>query len=257
MLSLSSAANLLKVKKTQLEMIRDRGYDISEEKHLLEPDYDENKFLSEYNRLLEETNKRIREENDRITGKRALKQPELTFRDLLSRIYMNSEGSKLLVKYAEPPSPSDKSKHLNVEYIDRFTELAMKEGVTWAILISEQDLSTTAGKRLEEYPTIHFQHFFEDELRFNPTKHYLVPRHELLSPQEAQAFLRENKLVPTKLPHLKYVPPFSRTGERKAFIDPIVKYYGFLPGQIVRIYRENFITETPVDKIVTYRYVWY
>ena len=89
-------------------------------------------------------------------------------------------------------------------------------------------------------------------------RHELVPKHIPLSEEEALAFERTNKLKRRQLPLLRYGDLQSRAIEKKKrVIDPIVSYYGFRPGQIVRIVRDNFIVETLVDRYITHRFVWY
>jgi DNA-directed RNA polymerase subunit H (RpoH/RPB5) len=255
-ISPEAATRLLRIKRHQLEMVRDRGYDISAEQNLLE--YTVNDFIRVYAELLEQRNATIRKANQEAANRRSVRN-ELTFRQMLDNVYSKDDGTTLLVHYAESPTRGAKPSKLGVEPIAEFIRMATNYGVKWAILISEQDISSEAARNLQDIKIIYFQHFFDDELMYNPTKHYMVPRHEALTEDEAREFLRENHLKPSQLPILKYVDPLARPTEkdRDKVTDPIVKYYGFLPGQIIRIYRENFITETLVDSYVIYRHVYY
>jgi DNA-directed RNA polymerase I, II, and III subunit RPABC1 len=251
-----TAARLFKIKRHQLEMVRDRGYDISQEEPLFEYQLDD--FIREYSEILDQRNASIREANRNAPNRRSV-QNELTFRQMLNRVYAKDDGTRLLVHYAESPPRSNRPSKLGVEPIGEFIRLATDSGVQWAILISEQDISSEAARNLQDIKIIYFQHFFDEELMYNPTKHFMVPRHEALTETDARAFLRDNNLKPSQLPILKYVDPLARPTEKDKdkVTDPIVKYYGLLPGQIVRIHRENFVTETLVDSYIIYRQVYY
>lgn len=79
-------------------------------------------------------------------------------------------------------------------------------------------------------------------LLFNITKHKLVPKHELLKPDEATTIydnysIKENQRV-LKLPLL-----MTKT-------DPVSKYYDFKPGSLIKITRPS----SSVGEAVTYRY---
>lgn len=251
-----TAARLFKIKRHQLEMVRDRGYDISAEEPLFEYRLDD--FIRIYSELLDKRNADIREANRNAPNRRSI-QNEVTFRQMLNNVYMKDDGTRLLVHYAEGPARSNKPSKLGVEPIGQFIQMATESGVQWAILISEQDISSEAARNLQDIKIIYFQHFFDEELMYNPTRHFMVPKHEALTENAAREFLRDNSLRPSNLPILKYVDPLARPTEKDKdkVTDPIVKYYGFLPGQIVRINRENFVTETLVDSYIIYRQVYY
>ena len=63
----------------------------------------------------------------------------------------------------------------------------------------------------------------------NPTKHFLAQRHTALTPQEKRAFLATSKIDPQCLPMI-YVS------------DPVVRWYGWRVGQILRIDRANLVS---------------
>ena len=60
-------------------------------------------------------------------------------------------------------------------------------------------------------------------MQFDPTSHELVPKHELLTPEEKEAFLR---CLDKKIPCIKVT-------------DRIVRHYDGRCGQIFRIYRKS------------------
>lgn len=72
----------------------------------------------------------------------------------------------------------------------------------------------------------------------NILEHELVPKHEILSPEEALRLLRDLGVRPEQLPWLRVT-------------DPVAKAIGAKPGDIVRIYRKSPTAGT----IIVYRYV--
>lgn len=64
------------------------------------------------------------------------------------------------------------------------------------------------------------------ELEINKTKHHLVPQHILLIKEKEKDLLESYKITKAQLPTIYTT-------------DPIIKYYGWKPGQIVKILRKN------------------
>jgi len=71
--------------------------------------------------------------------------------------------------------------------------------------------------------------FKGEHLMYNPTKHYLVPHHVKLTPEQIASEL--GKIDPKDLSEIRHD-------------DKIVKFLGFVPGDILRIHRQ--------DKKITY-----
>jgi DNA-directed RNA polymerase subunit H len=78
----------------------------------------------------------------------------------------------------------------------------------------------------------------EEELPFRATDHFLVPRHELVTPDEAKEILRQYNATPDQFPFV------SST-------DATAKSIGAKAGDFVRITRKS---ET-AGETVYYRYV--
>jgi len=72
----------------------------------------------------------------------------------------------------------------------------------------------------------------------NILEHELVPRHEVVPPQEALELLRKLGIEPWQLPWI-------------SADDPVVKAIGAKPGDIIRIIRKS----PTAGEFVAYRYV--
>ena len=75
-------------------------------------------------------------------------------------------------------------------------------------------------------PNLHVQAFSEKELMFNVTKHDLVPTFKTLTPEEKKEVIQKYKTSS------KYFPRMTTT-------DPISRYYGLLPGAMVKVTRKS------------------
>jgi len=73
---------------------------------------------------------------------------------------------------------------------------------------------------------------------FNIFEHVLVPKHEIIAPDEREKMLSEYRVQSYQLPRLKAS-------------DPAVKAIGAKPGDIVRIIRDS----QTAGKYISYRYV--
>ena len=217
----SAASLLFKVKKTQVEMMRDRGYDVSNDIAIL--GYTITDFIDVY--------------NDIIT-KKGGKSDE--FKSALSDFYTKENGETIYVHYPETMKDAKKlSKSQIISLVDYIKQYPTIRNI---MIISELPLSDDAQKELLKLPAYTFDRFLYEELAYNPTKHYLVPRHVLLLREEAIKFRRDNKLKFNQLPLL-------------SIHDPIARYYGFRHGQTIRIHRENLAFESLVDEYISYRAV--
>jgi DNA-directed RNA polymerase subunit H (RpoH/RPB5) len=82
--------------------------------------------------------------------------------------------------------------------------------------------------------------FKENTLLFNPCRHRLVPPHIKVEASELDLITASGKTLPAKIKP-EDLPPL-------AHYDPIVKFKGYRPGDIIRIDR---VGTTPTYKIVT------
>mmetsp|Transcript_5443 Transcript_5443/g.23139 ORF Transcript_5443/g.23139 Transcript_5443/m.23139 type:complete len:132 (-) Transcript_5443:772-1167(-) len=113
-----------------------------------------------------------------------------------------------------------------------------RDGVHRAIMIMSEGLTPSAADAISKLDRYRIEPFLENELLVNITHHVLVPKHEMLSKAEKKALLKRYKLKESQLP---------RVQQR----DPVSRYYGLSPGDVVRITRPS---ET-AGRYVTYRLV--
>ena len=96
-------------------------------------------------------------------------------------------------------------------------------------------------KELSKPSPYKFQHFTFDEIQLPVTA--FLPIYEVLSPEKVNDLFDE-----LQIPNGKDFPK-SLTGE------PVIKYYGFEPGTILRITRENIGLPTVIEDSIGYAIV--
>lgn len=101
------------------------------------------------------------------------------------------------------------------------------ERYTCLILVYKSAITAFAKQFIvTDVKDLNVQMFSESELSFNITKHELVPKHEILSPEERKDTLKKYRTT------LKHFPMMLSS-------DPVARYYGALPGTMMRITRKS------------------
>lgn len=218
----TSMSLLFKVKKNQVRMVERRGFDVSNEAAIF--DYNVSNFVRSYTEFGSQYNK--------------------TFRQSLNAYYANADGNHIYVYYVETPQGGKQIKIEQIRDLMNDIDIYKQSGytITNIIILSELPLSSGVRKEMEKLPSFNFEYFNYDELSYDPTEHYLVPRHEILTSEEARTFLRKNRVKFNQLPII-------------SIYEPIAKYYGAKSGQIMRVYRDVLSVETLVGSYITYRAV--
>lgn len=111
-------------------------------------------------------------------------------------------------------------KHLRV-----FAQFLHDHNYYSGVYITSAPVTTSALKQSSNLP-IGIEIFAEQDLLVNITKHELVPKHILLSPEEKKALLERYRLKETQLPRIRTE-------------DPVAKYLGLRRGQVVKIIRKS------------------
>ncbi|PLW14707.1 hypothetical protein PCANC_08139 [Puccinia coronata f. sp. avenae] len=193
-------ARLHRVNRTIKELVRDRGYEVSDEEiNISFSDFKSNDPLS-----------------DRKKVNFAAHNPE------------TNKG--IFVYYAD-------EKSVGIKTMRKFIGLLQEQTIEAGILIYSQAMTPSANKVIasmaQQYSLEAFQ---EAELLVNITHHIMVPKHEVMKPEEKKALLTRYRLKDTQLPRIQ-------------LSDPVARYYGLKRGQVVRITRPS---ET-AGRYVSYR----
>lgn len=214
---------LLAIKKTQLEMVKDRGYIVTPE--------EEGIFNMTVNQFTEYVTT--------LAGQVA-RSP----RSVLSRFYESRDPTGKVVKtilvYYGSKDPA--KKQVSAEVVRDFIQTAQKYTVTEAVLIVDTPLSSTGTSELNALTLIKWQVFFDDKMTFNPTRHIDTPKHILVPDDQKTEKLRELKVSLAKLPIIR-------------LDDPIVRYYGWSLGQLIKIERYDRGIPTIAPESIQYRVV--
>ena len=217
-----------KVKKTQIEMIQDRGIEIPEEE----------KFLVSYNPEGEETETqwetRILREFVTKYADVALEK-DINFNSALSQVYPDERDSmNTVVIYLcrQRESTSITTREFTMKFDYYYERYFVEDVGLKMIFISEVSLNKKE-ERVEKLNYVNSQFFLTDELLHNPTRHIFYPAHRLLTEEEREEWLFANKIRPEQL---------SIILKR----DPIVKYFDWPKGEIVHIQRSERYLEMPV-----------
>lgn len=216
---------LLDAKRTQIEMVADRGFTVDSPNFPRESEYIKLSTDGFYKRLASLASKS--------------NQETITL-SLLNASYRGPEGRSLLAFYAGHPFQGKKVAKETIKYfIDE-----VKEGkFTDAILIVDTELSKDACKAVEaDLSDRNITIFDLTELTYNIVRHVDTPKHTLLTPQEKFNKLKELKVDETKLPLIN-------------INDPVVKYYGWLVGGLVKIERSDLNVGALVPRSLNYRII--
>ena len=114
----------------------------------------------------------------------------------------------------------------NVEKIQEYISIMKQLDVSHAIIIYKDSATPVAKKIIEESNEIIIELFQEDELKYNVTKHYLVPKHELAYEKGSKGAIEFKKKYSNKFPILLQN-------------DPVSRFYGFKNGDIIKVTRKS------------------
>lgn len=207
-----SIFKLFSVKRTQVEMMSDRGNLIPENEIVMfleDPD-----AMIPTQRLISAF---IREYVSHETN---------TFsRETLTQSYADDNGQVTYIYFA----PFTFKSKQGVNVITSFIEAATSIGAKRAIIITSEGFTSDAQRQIESVADPIIQIFYDFQLQANPTRHKLVPPHTKLSDDERREKLTKSRIEPRQLKNF-------------SIDDPIVKYYGWRPGDLIRVNRTNLAT---------------
>jgi DNA-directed RNA polymerase subunit H len=215
---------LLDIKRTQVQLVRDRGYNIGSDERYLTMSVSD--FNAAYNQQAAATDTPI------------------SVRNFISHRYTKDDGQLLLVYYAAKSESS--KKYISIDIIKSFTYNINHFRTSDNILIVNAPLSAKSVKEIADYQAQHpnrkIQIYQEHDLTYNPTLHYDVPVHELVPSDQADRLLAELKVTPANMLLIRED-------------DPIIRYYGWSPGNIIRVYRNDISISMLAPRSINYRVV--
>jgi DNA-directed RNA polymerase I, II, and III subunit RPABC1 len=192
--------NLYKCRKTVLEMLADRAYPVPENFNI---------GFQDFALLLEQNN--------------------------LDLYLIKDEKDAIYVRFLY-----DYNKNLTKKDLDLMMEEIQGEKTNNPdinmIFILKINPSKNNMEMLEKIHNVEI--FWQDQLTFNPTKHFLVPKHIPLTNEEVEEVLKKYKCKKSQLPKL-------------STSDVIAKYYGMKPDSVFKIIRNS----SSMGEHIYYRHV--
>lgn len=130
-------------------------------------------------------------------------------------------------------APSHK---FNVESIQEYISMMKKMSLSHCIIVNKDNATPIAKKIIEDSPDLDIELFYVDELQYNITKHYLVPKHELAFKKGTKEYTAFKK---------KYMadnfPILLKT-------DAVARFFAFQKGDIIKITRPNGVISYRIVK---------
>uniref|UniRef100_A0A7S1SMF5 DNA-directed RNA polymerases I, II, and III subunit RPABC1 n=1 Tax=Tetraselmis chuii TaxID=63592 RepID=A0A7S1SMF5_9CHLO len=173
---MDNATKLFRIRRTCLQMLRDRGYLVSEAE---------------------------------------LNQSKENFTDKFGDEPLRDQLTILVCKQEDPTDQifvffPDEVK-IGVSTIKTYFNRMKDEAVHRAVMVMPGTLTSFAKTSLQDISSkYHIEQFKENELLVNITQHVLVPEHRLLTAEEKRALLNRYKVSDTQLPRIQVADPVAR-----------------------------------------------
>lgn len=124
---------------------------------------------------------------------------------------------------------------IGIRYVNQLSKKVESQGLDGGIIISNGKYTYSARSNAPKRGVELIPPTFPS---FNIFEHYLVPKHEILSPEEKEEVLKKYRVEPYQFPLIKTS-------------DPIAKVIGARFGDLIRIVRKS----PTAGEYVSYRYV--
>lgn len=180
--------------------------------------------------------------NEGVTARKELKAIEN-----LNHIYKKPDGELICTYYFYNSEDAKKEtkRRINDVVLDLLNIQKRNKALKNILFIAESKLNTVMVDDLKKYKEkMNITIFLGDNLLFNCTKHFLVPKHMLLTEEEKTELIRQAK----EKNFVNKLPIIFDT-------DPIARYFGAAPGQIFKIIRESLQDDLMARYSEFYRYV--
>ncbi|EJD49711.1 DNA-directed RNA polymerase I [Auricularia subglabra TFB-10046 SS5] len=169
---------LWKVSRTIHEMVRDRGYQVSEE----------------------ETNMSLEQFRAQHTTNGTVNRTTLTF----FTHHAKDPNDQLFVFFCE-------DKNVSIKTMRKFLDVLQQKGIQRGIIVFSGTMTPSARKVItgmsQDYK---LEEFAEADLIVNITQHILVPKHEVMTTEAKKALLERYRLKETQLPRIQLADPVAR-----------------------------------------------
>lgn len=144
---------------------------------------------------------------------------------LQDRKYQNITVESELEIYADGVYVSfSQEDSVSVDTIKRFISKLIEKKINHGIFVYPGTITSSAKKAVSVVDN-YIELFHLDTLKFNPTRHRLVPRHQLVDEKTAQVIKKK----------------YGKDLPRLLTTDAISRYYDFREGSIIEITRTNGI----------------
>ncbi|KZV28825.1 hypothetical protein F511_06259 [Dorcoceras hygrometricum] len=167
---------LYRIRKTVMQMLRDRGYVVGD----FEIEMSKAQFIQKYGENMKRDDLFI------VKGMR------------------ENSSDQIYVFFPE-------EQKVGVKTMKTYTNRMKEDGVHRAILVVQQNLTPFARTCISEISSkFSLETFQEAELMINIKEHVLVPEHQLLTPEEKKTLLERYTVKETQLPRIQVTDPIAR-----------------------------------------------
>ncbi|GMY21366.1 DNA-directed RNA polymerases II and IV subunit 5A [Fagus crenata] len=231
-LSEDETNRLFRIRKTVMQMLRDRGYLVAD----FEVDMTKDQFRRKYGDSMKREDLVINKSKRNVTSNQIYaffpEEPKVGVKTM--KTYTNRMKSECF------QSNLGRSTKFNPLCEDLYKAVAMACLLcTFPIGLGGSDVAHSCNMMVEEFlQDVPKEIFDEAELMINIKEHVLIPEHQMLNIEEKKTLLERYTVKETQLPRIQVT-------------DPIARYYGLKRGQVVKIIRPS---ET-ADRYFTYRFV--
>ncbi|KAK8660092.1 hypothetical protein V6N13_051027 [Hibiscus sabdariffa] len=175
-LSEDEIKRLFRIRKTVMQMLKDRGYFVGD----FEVNLSKQQFISKYG------------EN--------MKREDL----VINKTKRNDNSDQIYVFFPEEAK-------VGVKTMKTYTNRMKSENVFRAVLVVQQNLTPFARTCINEISSkFHLEVFQEAELMVNVKEHALVPEHQVLTNEEKKTLLHRYTVKETQLPRIQVSDPIAR-----------------------------------------------